>query len=225
MHVGDEGDGEWSTQGPCCGASKASSGAARNYSGESQLYPSRASRLQLLLCTVSPKITPPGTRTEAAMAVADLLLHKTPRRAPGRAYFAIARRYSIMYYSTSSSQRNCGAVVVGGGPAGITVLGNLLEQQDKLPAQRLFWVDPHFRAGRVNARYREVPRSVSVPVLNHNSLTPPATPPSSCSCHGPKPPRRCARSSRRPPSPMPPLLSASCPRTRAVNSARPPTCA
>ncbi|KAL1641117.1 hypothetical protein SLS58_006392 [Diplodia intermedia] len=96
------------------------------------------------------------------MAVADLLLHKALRRAPGRAYFAIACRNSTMYYSSSSSQRNCAAVVVGGGPAGITVLGNLLEQQDKLPAQRLLWVDPHFRAGRVNARYREVPSNTAV---------------------------------------------------------------
>lgn len=96
------------------------------------------------------------------MGVADLLLHKAPRRAPGSVHFAIARRYSIMYYSTSSSQRNCAAVVVGGGPAGITVLGNLLEQKDKLPAQRLLWADPHFRAGRVNARYREVPSNTAV---------------------------------------------------------------
>ncbi|KAH7028626.1 pyridine nucleotide-disulfide oxidoreductase-domain-containing protein [Macrophomina phaseolina] len=67
-----------------------------------------------------------------------------------------------MYHSTSSSQRTCAAVVVGGGPAGITVLGNLLEHKDKLPAQRLLWVDPHFRAGRVNARYREVPSNTAV---------------------------------------------------------------
>lgn len=95
------------------------------------------------------------------MGVAEMLLHKAPRRAPGMVQFAIARRYSTMYYSTSSSQRNYGAVVVGGGPAGITVLGNLLEQQANLPAQRLLWVDPHFRAGRVNSRYREVPRYVA----------------------------------------------------------------
>ncbi|KAL1616948.1 hypothetical protein SLS56_011215 [Neofusicoccum ribis] len=85
-----------------------------------------------------------------------------PRRAPGRVHFAIARRYSIMYYSTSSSQRNYAAVVVGGGPAGITVVGNLLDQQAQLPAQRLLWVDPHFRAGRVNSRYREVPSNTAV---------------------------------------------------------------
>lgn len=98
-----------------------------------------------------------------------MLLLKAPRRAPGSVYFAIARPYSIMYHSTSSSQRTCAAVVVGGGPAGITVLGNLLEHKDELPAQRLLWVDPHFRAGRVNARYREVPRSV----LNHYHHHPP----------------------------------------------------
>lgn len=48
------------------------------------------------------------------------------------------------------------AVVVGGGPAGITVVGNLLEQK-KTP---ILWVDGKFEAGRVNRSYREVPRYV-----------------------------------------------------------------
>ena len=46
------------------------------------------------------------------------------------------------------------AVVVGGGPAGITVLGNLLERDVK----PVLWIDGEFEAGRVNRSYREVPR-------------------------------------------------------------------
>lgn len=45
------------------------------------------------------------------------------------------------------------AVVCGGGPAGITVLGNLLERK----VGPVLWVDDLFEAGRVNKSYREVP--------------------------------------------------------------------
>jgi hypothetical protein len=45
------------------------------------------------------------------------------------------------------------AVVCGGGPAGITVLGNLLERK----IGPVLWVDDLFEAGRVNKSYREVP--------------------------------------------------------------------
>lgn len=47
------------------------------------------------------------------------------------------------------------SLVVGGGPAGIAVLGNLL--QHGTPKQTRMWVDPLLSAGRVNARYRQVP--------------------------------------------------------------------
>ncbi|KAK4942566.1 hypothetical protein LTR10_017695 [Elasticomyces elasticus] len=45
------------------------------------------------------------------------------------------------------------AVVVGAGPAGIAVVGNLLEQH-KAP---LLWVDDDFEGGRLNKCYRQVP--------------------------------------------------------------------
>jgi len=45
------------------------------------------------------------------------------------------------------------AVVVGAGPAGIAVVGNLLEQK-KSP---ILWVDHQFSGGRLNKYYREVP--------------------------------------------------------------------
>ncbi|CAJ2512049.1 Uu.00g076740.m01.CDS01 [Anthostomella pinea] len=65
-------------------------------------------------------------------------------------------------YSTSAPSPATGAVVAGAGPGGITVLGNLLEQSPHLSARKFLWVDPHFEAGRVNSRYREVPSNTNV---------------------------------------------------------------
>ncbi|KAM0717873.1 hypothetical protein Q7P37_006205 [Cladosporium fusiforme] len=50
------------------------------------------------------------------------------------------------------------AVVVGGGPAGITVVGNLLEQK----VEPILWVDNAFNGGRINRSYREVPSNTKV---------------------------------------------------------------
>lgn len=46
------------------------------------------------------------------------------------------------------------AVVVGAGPAGIAVVGNLLEQH-KTP---LLWVDEQFEGRRLSKCYGQVPR-------------------------------------------------------------------
>lgn len=46
------------------------------------------------------------------------------------------------------------AIVVGGGAAGIAVVGNLLEQNRK----PILWVDHEHQGGRLNKYYREVPR-------------------------------------------------------------------
>ncbi|KAI0395725.1 hypothetical protein F5Y17DRAFT_422731 [Xylariaceae sp. FL0594] len=64
------------------------------------------------------------------------------------------------FYSASqqSSPFSAGAVVVGAGPAGITVVGNLLEHGQR----PLVWVDPSFQGGRINAQYREVPSNTKV---------------------------------------------------------------
>lgn len=51
--------------------------------------------------------------------------------------------------------QKCAAVVVGAGPAGLAVIGNLLERQ---LAGKIAWIDPLFQGGRVNRQYREVPR-------------------------------------------------------------------
>lgn len=50
------------------------------------------------------------------------------------------------------------AVVIGGGPAGITVVGNLLEQK----VEPILWVDNAFDGGRINRCYREVPSNTKV---------------------------------------------------------------
>ncbi|RKF55997.1 hypothetical protein OnM2_085032 [Erysiphe neolycopersici] len=56
--------------------------------------------------------------------------------------------------SDLSATQKYEAVVVGAGPAGITVVGNLIEQK-KTP---ILWVDNEFQGGRLNKCYREVPR-------------------------------------------------------------------
>jgi len=78
------------------------------------------------------------------------------RSAPVRSYtLRYVKNVAYRFYSTSQHlpPLSASAVVVGAGPAGITVVGNLLEH-DQRP---LVWVDPSFRGGRVNAQYREVP--------------------------------------------------------------------
>ncbi|CRL29259.1 FAD-dependent pyridine nucleotide-disulphide oxidoreductase [Penicillium camemberti] len=54
--------------------------------------------------------------------------------------------------------RKCAAVVVGAGPAGVAVMGNLLERQ----LGAITWIDPSFEAGRVHSKYREVPSNTKV---------------------------------------------------------------
>ena len=51
-----------------------------------------------------------------------------------------------------------GAIVVGGGPAGLAVVGRLLDEGVK----PVCWVDEKFEGGRLSARYREVPSYVQI---------------------------------------------------------------
>lgn len=60
--------------------------------------------------------------------------------------------------TTSNTTDSYEAVVIGGGPAGITVVGNLLEQK----VEPILWVDNAFNGGRVNRCYREVPSNTKV---------------------------------------------------------------
>jgi alpha-1,3/alpha-1,6-mannosyltransferase len=70
---------------------------------------------------------------------------------------AVNQRCSRRTFSSSLAaqiERKYEAVVVGAGPAGLAVVGNLLEQK-KSP---ILWVDHVFKGGRLNTSYREVPR-------------------------------------------------------------------
>ncbi|KAI8947277.1 hypothetical protein F4801DRAFT_561244 [Xylaria longipes] len=70
----------------------------------------------------------------------------------------------IYRFYSAASLPSASAVVVGAGPGGITVIGNLLEHSTELQTdqRKLVWVDPHFQGGRVNSRYREVPSNTKV---------------------------------------------------------------
>lgn len=52
------------------------------------------------------------------------------------------------------NDRHYGAIVVGAGPAGLATVGNLLDEDVK----PILWVDDKFGGGRLNRKYREVPR-------------------------------------------------------------------
>ena len=58
------------------------------------------------------------------------------------------------FSNSTHDAKKYGAVVVGAGPAGVAVVGNLLEQK-KGP---VYWVDELFHGGRLDKFYREVPR-------------------------------------------------------------------
>ncbi|KAI1494259.1 pyridine nucleotide-disulfide oxidoreductase-domain-containing protein [Biscogniauxia mediterranea] len=81
---------------------------------------------------------------------------------PLRRHVTIYGMSGINHFSTAASAPMAGAVVVGAGPGGITVVGNLLEQKPHLGRNKLVWADPKFEAGRVNASYREVPSNTTV---------------------------------------------------------------
>lgn len=50
--------------------------------------------------------------------------------------------------------------VIGAGPAGIAAVGKLLDQ--KIPAQQIVWIDPHFNVGDFGTRWRNVPSNTKV---------------------------------------------------------------
>ncbi|KAI1819050.1 hypothetical protein F4861DRAFT_190240 [Xylaria intraflava] len=71
---------------------------------------------------------------------------------------------SVHRFYSAASLPSASAVVVGAGPGGLTVVGNLLDHATELQIgqRKLVWVDPYFQAGRVGARYREVPSNTKV---------------------------------------------------------------
>ncbi|KAK1758184.1 pyridine nucleotide-disulfide oxidoreductase-domain-containing protein [Echria macrotheca] len=100
-------------------------------------------------------------------------MHPIPTRARGIA--ALAHRINLTRWRNShqfffcasvsarnyhGSRDNTAAVVVGAGPAGIAVVGNLLEH---LPADagKITWIDPEFNAGRIR-NYGQVPSNTKI---------------------------------------------------------------
>lgn len=79
-----------------------------------------------------------------------------------------------MFRVTAALRRKAAvdAVVVGAGPAGLAVVGSLLQHLPQRHEQ--LWVDPYFDGGRVNAKYRQVPSNTKVDLFLQfaNQLTP-----------------------------------------------------
>jgi hypothetical protein len=67
--------------------------------------------------------------------------------------------FAAPFSVSSIRQQPVSAVVVGGGAAGIAVLGKLLE---KIDGGKIAWVDTEFKGGRINRKYREVPSNTKV---------------------------------------------------------------
>ncbi|VBB73189.1 Putative protein of unknown function [Podospora comata] len=66
----------------------------------------------------------------------------------------------VRQFRQIATPKDAAAVVVGAGPAGIAVVGNLLEQiKDD---GKIVWVDEQFQGGRINKFYREVPGNTAV---------------------------------------------------------------
>lgn len=67
--------------------------------------------------------------------------------------------FSARYSTEAPKQEQVSAIVVGGGAAGIAVLGSLLE---RIGHGKIAWVDTEFKGGRINRKYREVPSNTKV---------------------------------------------------------------
>jgi hypothetical protein len=82
-------------------------------------------------------------------------------RIPAWRVAASSRKTGSVCFSISATpQQRVSAVVVGAGASGVAVVGNLLDTLG--PGATIGWVDPSFRGGRINARYREVPSNTKV---------------------------------------------------------------
>ncbi|KAK0628497.1 pyridine nucleotide-disulfide oxidoreductase-domain-containing protein [Bombardia bombarda] len=69
-----------------------------------------------------------------------------------------SKSYSLSFVNFAR-QHHVAAVVVGGGPAGVAAVGNLLMHIDR--GAKVAWVDNAFRGGRINEKYREVPSNTT----------------------------------------------------------------
>lgn len=83
----------------------------------------------------------------------------TATRSTRRKQQLCAQMWRHMQWRSQIREAHYAAVVVGAGPAGLAVVGNLLELD---PKDKLLWVDPDFEGGRLNRQWREVPSNTKV---------------------------------------------------------------
>lgn len=102
------------------------------------------------------RVTAPPFLGGAPNTSSSLKLLLTARTTIPVAAMAINKLQSRRLSSSKQPEQKYEAVVVGGGPAGLAVVGNLLERDLK----PILWVDQKFSGGRLDQFYREVPRYV-----------------------------------------------------------------
>ncbi|KAK3298941.1 uncharacterized protein B0H64DRAFT_472144 [Chaetomium fimeti] len=70
-------------------------------------------------------------------------------------FWLVRRNHNVTNaVNAPQNSQNADAIVVGGGAAGIAVVGNLLEV---MPQGRIVWIDRSFMGGSIGQLYREVP--------------------------------------------------------------------
>ena len=116
---------------------------------------------QLLLCGVTGRSCaqdaslrlPRRAFTALSKAPVSRSVATTARTSPG-----LKSEHSRSATTMSNPTDSYEAVVIGGGAAGVTVVGNLLEQK----VEPILWIDNAFNGGRINRCYREVPSNTKV---------------------------------------------------------------
>ncbi|KAG0645894.1 GDP-Man:Man(2) c(2)-PP-Dol alpha-1 [Hyphodiscus hymeniophilus] len=107
---------------------------------------------RMVLITPLPPLRMTSTRSRSFFLAVKAMSEATH----GTRYHRSERCFSSSV--AARAQKKYEAVVVGAGPAGVAVVGNLLEQK-KSP---ILWVDHLFQGGRLNEFYREVPSNTKV---------------------------------------------------------------
>ncbi|KAK0671437.1 pyridine nucleotide-disulfide oxidoreductase-domain-containing protein [Cercophora samala] len=92
----------------------------------------------------------------SSFATRSVLIRKLPRCT--NSYLSSGQL--VRRYHENATLKDAAAVVVGAGPAGIAVVGNLLEEVKD--DGKIVWVDEQFQGGRINKFYREVPGNTAV---------------------------------------------------------------
>lgn len=107
-------------------------------------------------------IAHPGMSTISRIHQSNTMLGRTvwtATRSTRRKEQLCANMWRQMQWLSQIREAHYAAIVAGAGPAGLAVVGNLLEQN---PKNRVLWVDPEFAGGRLNKQWREVPSNTKV---------------------------------------------------------------